>query len=88
MHCGLQLVASLQACEVHAVNFGAGEQARLLTAVLGSVMAQEQANSIAEGSAVAQQGLHGPHHTVKKKACNAHQIWCAMFVPTGTPYMA
>ena len=26
--------------------------------------------------------------TVKKKACNAHQIWCATFVPTGTPYMA
>ena len=24
----------------------------------------------------------------KKKACNAHQIWCATFVPTGTPYMA
>ena len=28
------------------------------------------------------------HYTVKKKACNAHQIWCATFVPTGTPYMA
>ena len=27
-------------------------------------------------------------YTVKKKACNAHQIWCATFVPTGTPYMA
>ena len=26
-------------------------------------------------------------HTVKKKACNAHQIWCATFVPSGTPYM-
>ena len=25
---------------------------------------------------------------VKKKACNAHQIWCATFVPSGTPYMA
>ena len=25
--------------------------------------------------------------TVKKKACNAHQIWCATFVPSGTPYM-
>ena len=24
----------------------------------------------------------------KKKACNAHQIWCATFVPSGTPYMA
>ena len=23
----------------------------------------------------------------KKKVCNAHQIWCAMFVPSGTPYM-
>ena len=28
------------------------------------------------------------HYTVKKKACNAHQIWCATFVPSGTPYMA
>ena len=27
-------------------------------------------------------------YTVKKKACNAHQIWCAPFVPSGTPYMA
>ena len=27
-------------------------------------------------------------YTVKKKACNAHQIWCATFVPSGTPYMA
>ena len=26
--------------------------------------------------------------TVKIKACNAHQIWCATFVPSGTPYMA
>ena len=31
---------------------------------------------------------HKSPHTVKKKACNAHQIWCATFVPTGTPYMA
>ena len=61
MHCGLQLVASLQACEVHAVNFGAGEQASLLTVVLGSVMAQKQTNSIEEGFAAAQQGLQGPH---------------------------
>ena len=30
----------------------------------------------------------GGAHTVKKKACNAHQIWCATFVPSGTPYMA
>ena len=42
-------------CEIHAINFGAGEQARLLTAVLGSMAAKEQANSIAEGSAGAQQ---------------------------------
>ena len=28
------------------------------------------------------------YYTVKKKACNAHQIWCATFVPSGTPYMA
>ena len=41
----------------------AGEQARLLTAVLGSVAAQEQAN-IAEGSAVAQQGPHQPQDFV------------------------
>ena len=27
-------------------------------------------------------------YTVKQKACNAHQIWCATFVPSGTPYMA
>ena len=27
-------------------------------------------------------------YTVKKKACNAHQIWYATFVPSGTPYMA
>ena len=26
--------------------------------------------------------------TVKKKACNAHQIWCATFVLSGTPYTA
>ena len=26
--------------------------------------------------------------TVKKKSCSAHQIWCATFAPSGTPYMA
>ena len=42
-----------KAYEILVVNVGAREQARLLTAVLRSVVAQEQANSIAEGSAAA-----------------------------------
>ena len=42
-------------------DFGAGEQARLLTTVLGSEAAKEQANSIVEGSATAQRGPQGPH---------------------------
>ena len=45
-------------------GLGAGEKARLPTAVLGSVAAQEQANSIAEGSAAAQQGPHQPQDFV------------------------
>ena len=28
------------------------------------------------------------YYTVKKTTCNAHQIWCATLVPSGTPYMA
>ena len=48
MHRGLQLLYHLKAREIHGVNFGSGEQARLLTVVLGSVAAQERANSIAE----------------------------------------
>ena len=35
-----------KAHKIHAVNFKAGKQARLLTVVFGSVAAKEQANSI------------------------------------------
>ena len=61
---GLQLAScttSKRVYNIHAINFGAGEQARLLTSVLGSVVAQEQATSIAEGSATAQQVPQGPY---------------------------
>ena len=53
----------LQCTRDHAINFGAGEQARLLTVVLGSVAAQELADSIAEGSAAAPLGPQGPHQS-------------------------
>ena len=50
---------------------------------------QEQAAKTNVASMVYIQVFSSMHScTVKKKACNAHQIWCATFVPTGTPYMA
>ena len=54
-------------------GLGAGEKARLHTAVLGSVVAQEQANSIAEGSVVAQQGPHQPQDFVDLSAGRGKQ---------------
>ena len=49
--------------KIHAVKFRSWRagQTSYSTAVLGSVAPQEQANSIAEGSAAAQQRPQGPH---------------------------
>ena len=51
--------------ETYAVKFRSSRtgQTSYSAAVLGSVAAQEQANSIAEGSAAAKQGPQGPHQT-------------------------
>ena len=58
---GLQLVAPLQIAQDPSLEFRSWREARLLTTVLRSVAAQEQANSIVEVSAAAQQGPQGPH---------------------------
>ena len=52
-------------------------------AYLGRLVAASFSGLALLSSSVSTANLH-----CKKNACNAHQIWCATFVPSGTPYMA